>query len=350
MSVAVIMISCAGNGADRTVRSIRLKSPIRDDVFTQGEKIPVVVTSRGKSRSIDSIEFREDGVVIKTLTSKPWVYGWIPKGTRLGAHQLKIWAYHSNGSVGKVTSRVCLKSSQAPDKYKCKVIKSYHHDPSAYTQGLFYYDGFLWEGTGQRGESSIRKVKIENGKILKSIAIEDKYFGEGITRYKDKLLQLTYKSGRAFVYSMNDLKRQDTFYPSTITGEGWGITTMGKELVISDGSNQLTVLDADTHSHKRIIEVYDHRGAVKNLNELEYIHGMIYANVWLTNRIVVIDPATGRVNRDIELYGLLTPDEQRRLDPNDDVLNGIAWDSEHNHLYVTGKHWPKLFKISLVKE
>lgn len=362
--IAFVLAACTGNGVnrkvtqknaenvtqpDRYVKSIRLKSPLREDIYADGQRIPVIVEPRRKRTSIDSIQFVENGKLLHTLTSKPWTYDWLPRKGVMGKRSLQVLAYHSDGQIGRLTSVIKLKSSTPPQKYKITVVRSFPHDTRAYTQGLLFHRGCIWEGTGQRGESSLRKVNLESGEVLAFADLEKEYFGEGITVYQNQLVQLTWTSGKAFVYSDEDLSRNDTFYLQSSNGQGWGITTMNDEFVISDGSNMLTVLDADSFSRKRTIEVFDDKGEVKNLNELEYINGQIYANVWLTNRIVIIDPASGRVTGDINLKGLLTPAQERRLIKGDDVLNGIAWDSMQNRLFVTGKRWPRLFEIQLEK-
>ena len=214
----------------------------------------------------------------------------------------------------------------------------------ASTQGLIFHEGYIYEGTGLYGESTLRKVDLEKDKILSVLSLESQYFGEGITIYKDKIFQLTWTSRKGFVYDISSFALETTFdYDS----QGWGLTTMGDTLVMSDGSHKLYLLDPDSFSILKTIEVYDNKGAVTNLNELEYINGRIWANVWLTDRIVVINPKTGAVTEELLLPDLLTAAEKARLDSDDDVLNGIAYNEQKGTIYVTGKHWPKLFEIKI---
>ena len=223
-------------------------------------------------------------------------------------------------------------------------MKTYRHAPDASTQGLIFHEGYIYEGTGLYGESTLRKVDLEKDKILSVLSLESQYFGEGITIYKDKLFQLTWTSRKGFVYDISSFALETTFdYDS----QGWGLTTMGDTLVMSDGSHKLYLLDPDSFSILKTIEVYDNKGAVTNLNELEYINGKIWANVWLTDRIVVINPKTGAVTEELLLPALLTAAEKARLDSDDDVLNGIAYNEQKGTIYVTGKHWPKLFEIKI---
>jgi glutamine cyclotransferase len=228
--------------------------------------------------------------------------------------------------------------------YGYRVVHVYPHDTSAYTEGLFYKDGFLYESTGEAGESTVRKVELQTGKVLQRHDVPDAYFGEGIVDWNHQLIQLTWKSQLGFVYDLATFKQQRTFaYP----GEGWALTRDNKHLYMSDGSPVLRILDPDTLTATGSIMVTDNGAPVANLNELEWVKGEIYANVWMTNRIARINPATGHVTGWIDLSGLL--DVSRLPDPGNDVLNGIAYDEQHDRLFVTGKRWPKLFEITLVK-
>jgi glutamine cyclotransferase len=227
--------------------------------------------------------------------------------------------------------------------YTGKVVHTYPHDRGAYTQGLVFDGGFLYEGTGLLGQSTLRRVELETGTVLKSRALSPQYFGEGVTICGDRIVQLTWRSQLGFVYDKNgfDLLREFT-YPT----EGWGITGDGRRLIMSDGSAKLYFLDPEDFKVTGSIEVQDGGQAVSGLNELEYIRGEIYANVWLTDRIVRIAPETGKVTGWIELAGLLPPED--RTEPVD-VLNGIAYDAGNDRIFVTGKLWPKLFEIELVR-
>lgn len=228
--------------------------------------------------------------------------------------------------------------------YGYRVVHVYPHDTSAYTEGLLYKDGYLYESTGEAGESTVRKVELQTGKVLQRHDVPSAYFGEGIVDWNHELIQLTWKDQLGFVYDLASFKQLRTFnYP----GEGWALTRDSKQLYMSDGSPVLRILDPNTLTATGSILVTDNGQPVVNLNELEWVKGEIYANVWMTNRIARIDPATGHVNGWIDLTGLL--DVSRLPDPGNDVLNGIAYDEQHDRLFVTGKRWPKLFEITLVK-
>ena len=332
------------------VNSMRLKAPKRGDLFAYGEEIEILVHPKKKAGDIDSLQLWGDGELIHTITEKPWNLKWTPAKDKMGKHNLKLMAYHENGKVGLLTTYINIKSNQVPDEYSYQIVNSFPHDRRAYTQGLFFHEGFLYEGTGKHGESSLRKVRLENGEAISIKNLEQEYFGEGIAYSKNRIIQLTWHARKAFVVDPETFEQIDFFEVQTTNGEGWGITAMNNELVVSDGSNILTLLDDTNYGKKRTIEVYDNNGAVTNLNELEYINGKIYANVWLTERIVIINPETGRVEGNIYLGSILKQSDKIKLDKNDDVLNGIAWDSENQRMFVTGKRWPKLFEIRIAKK
>jgi glutaminyl-peptide cyclotransferase len=241
------------------------------------------------------------------------------------------------------TLACALPAWAATPVYGYRVVHVYPHDTSAYTEGLFYKDGYLYESTGEAGESTVRKVDLPTGKVLQRHDLPAAYFGEGIVDWKGQLVQLTWKDQLGLVYDLASFRQQRTFsYP----GEGWALTRDDKHIYMSDGSAVLRILDPDTLTATGSILVTDEGQPVVNLNELEWVKGEIYANVWMTNRIARIDPATGHVTGWIDLGGLL--DVSRLPDPSNDVLNGIAYDAQRNRLFVTGKRWPKLFEIELV--
>jgi glutamine cyclotransferase len=227
-------------------------------------------------------------------------------------------------------------------EYRYTIANTYPHDEDAFTQGLVYEDGILYEGTGLNGGSSIRKVELETGKVIQIYNLSYEYFGEGITIFGDRLIQLTWQAGKGFVYDKHSFELIREFSYST---EGWGITHDGEYLIMSDGTATLHFLDPVTFEETSQVDVYDKLGPVTRINELEFINGEIYANIWLTDRIARISPITGQVTGWIELGGLLPADEQE--DP-DAVLNGIAYDAKNDRLFVTGKLWPNLYEIELM--
>jgi glutaminyl-peptide cyclotransferase len=234
------------------------------------------------------------------------------------------------------------KAAFAADGYR--VVHTYPHDRNAFTQGLIFTDGHLYESTGERGRSSLRMVDLETGRVLQNAPLSEKYFAEGLTDWGSTLVQLTWLSHIGFVYDRFSFRVQRSF---NYDYEGWGLTQDGKNLIESDGSATLRFLDPATFREVRRIEVSDRNRPVQELNELEYIHGEIYANVWHTNRIARISPLTGQVLGWIDLTGLLPSDQHPGPEG---VLNGIAYDGEHDCLFVTGKLWPLLFEIKIIPE
>ena len=226
-------------------------------------------------------------------------------------------------------------------KHSYEIVHIYPHDPGAFTQGLIFVDGKLYEGTGQQGRSSLRQVDLESGRVVKKVDLPEPYFGEGITFLNGKIYQLTWEHQIGFIYDAETLEKTGQFQ---YTGEGWGLTNDGRSLIISDGSNRLRFLDPDSFRVTKTIAVTDGRTPIKELNELEYVNGEIYANIWHDQRIVTIDPQSGRVTGWIDLSGLL---QSGAVEDGEAVLNGIAFDPTDNRLFVTGKLWPHLFEIKL---
>ncbi len=228
--------------------------------------------------------------------------------------------------------------------YTYKVVNTYPHDQSAFTEGLVFEDGVLYEGTGLRGYSNLRRVKLETGEILQICELPPQFFGEGVTVYGNKIIQLTWQSHIGFIYDKYSFKLLQEFnYPD----EGWGIAHDGKHLIMSDGTATLHFLDPETFEEISQIEVSANNTPVTRINELEYIQGEIYANIWQTERIARIDPLTGQVIGWIDLKGILSPEDGSETV---DVLNGIAYDLKNSRLFVTGKFWPKLFEIELIRQ
>ena len=240
---------------------------------------------------------------------------------------------------------ICLSlaaHANAADTYR--IVHTYPHDPHAFTQGLVFVDGSLYESTGLNGQSSLRMVDLETGRVLQSQPVDSKYFGEGLTAWGSTLVQLTWESHVALVYDRFSFRMLRTL---SYSGEGWGLTQDGKSLVLSDGSDTLRFFDPATFREVRRVSVTDRGKPVREINELEFIHGQIYANIWHSDRIARIAPASGKVLGWIDLKGLLPPAEHSSPEA---VLNGIAYDSGHDRIFVTGKLWPKLFEIQVVPE
>ncbi len=231
---------------------------------------------------------------------------------------------------------------KTPSYYDVEVVEKYPHDPDAFTQGLVYYEGYLYEGTGLYGESSLRKVDFETGEVLKQIDLEDQYFGEGITILEDKVYQITWKEETGFVYNLDDFTIERTF---RYQGQGWGLTHDGTHLIMSNGSSTLSFYDPSTFELMKTVDVIYDGAPVPDLNELEYIDGVVYSNVWNLDQIIIINPDDGSTHGWTDLESL-----RGELDSSEgvDVLNGIAYDAESGSLLLTGKFWPNLFEVELV--
>jgi glutamine cyclotransferase len=221
-----------------------------------------------------------------------------------------------------------------------KILKTYPHDPHAFTQGLEFFDGFLYESTGETGQSSLRKVDLETGKVMQKTDLAPEYFGEGLTIFRGKIYQLTWLSKIGFVYDLKTFRKLRDFH---YYGEGWGLANDGSNLIVSDGTNALRYINPETFEVARTLEIYAGKEAVTNLNELECIGNDIYANVWHANRIVRIDAGTGQVRDWIDLSAIA---EKEQTEP-EAVLNGIAYDSARHRLFVTGKNWAHLFEVRI---
>jgi glutamine cyclotransferase len=252
----------------------------------------------------------------------------------LAGGQLYVSLIFGQPSSGASTSRT--------PEYTFKVIGVFPHDPQAFTQGLFYHNGFLYEGTGLNGRSSLRKVRLETGEIVQRADLAPEFFGEGIALRKNEIVQLTWQSQTGFVYSASDFRLLRRF---SYKGEGWGLTTNGSDFFMSDGTAEIRVLDGATLREKRRFKVHDGNTPVTLLNELEFVEGEILANVWQTDRIARISPKSGKVVGWIDLTGLLS--SVYKLEQGA-VLNGIAYDPAKKRLFVTGKLWPSIYEIQIV--
>lgn len=307
--------------------------------FTSGDDIAITVI-KPDTLTVDSVQIFFRGA---SKGSYPNVDGLLisTEGSNPGTAGVRVNLYF-NGQSESHSQQVEILSDLVPELYRYSVVNSYNHDVGAYTQGLIYYDGWLYEGTGNYNQSTIRKVRLETGEVIQVRNNASDIFGEGITIFNGKLFQLSYKAQICFVYDLNSFDEIGKFYYQN--KEGWGLTDNKTELIMSDGTHILYFVDPDMFTVKRQIEVYNNEGPVTSLNELEYINGKIYANRYYTDEIVIIDPETGREEGRVDMKGILSVKDRS---PETNVLNGIAWDPDGERLFVTGKYWPKLFEIRL---
>lgn len=330
IAIALFFVNCEDD-----IRFV-LKSPKKININKQLE---FEVTEENGNPS-DSIHFFLDG----KRTSKTSLD--ISKEV-LGFHTISAVVYYQ-GTSKKLINRVYFLADRSPKIYTYTVVNTFPHDPNAFTQGLEFYNGYLYESTGQHGKSSIRKTDYKTGKILQIKNIDEKYFGEGITIFDNQIHHLTWQSKIGFVYDLETFKKKSSFkYGKSL--EGWGFTHNSKELIKSDGTERLWFLDPKTHKETHFIEAYTNKRKAERLNEIEYINGKIYANIWQKNTIIIIDENNGTIEGVINLNGL-SKMVQKVSNNNDYVLNGIAYDAENDRLFVTGKNWNKTFEIKIQKK
>ena len=339
LSTDSLVVNLAVTGKSRIIK------PEMNQRFVRGSVIEIVIEEVNDTPVIDSVIFFAQSVKIGKSIHVPFQCEWDSKGCRTGENKLRAVTYFSNKTSGSNFVSVTIVSDIEPVNLRYEIINTYPHDIQAYTQGLVYEDGYLYEGTGQYNKSSLRKVEIQTGEPVMILNLPGDIFGEGITIFNDRIFQLTYKSQVGFVYEKESFTRlQRVYYQNK---EGWGLTTDGAWLIMSDGSNNIYFMDPVYFTEVDRIEVFDSEGPVTRLNELEYIKGRIFSNIYGTYEIVVIDPETGVVLGRMNFMGILSEkDRHSRLD----VLNGIAYDPDNERIFITGKNWPKLFEIRLLGE
>jgi len=311
-----------------------IKAPAVGQSVRFGDSVKVE-TMLAPGAVVDSIQYRVNRQLVNVKNA------YIPAHVfRAGRNDIDLTAY-GKGFKEQLNTHVQVNTSKAPNVIKPKIVKTFAHDTKAYTQGLFWHQGYLYEGTGQFGESMLRKVNLVQNKVLQSVDLPGNVFGEGIALYNDKIYQLTWQSHKAYVYDAKTFAlKKELEYPT----EGWGICNYGNQLIMSDGTQNLYVLEPENFSFVDQFQVYDHVGPINQINELEWIEGKIWANVYLTNFILIIDPKTGFVESKIDMSALIP---STYANSNDNVLNGIAYDAQTKRIFVTGKRWPVIYQIAL---
>lgn len=344
LSVFISSFSCS-NKANRSRKPavhINIESIHKKIIY--GYNINIEISVKLKDGELKETNIFVDSVLV--TSDKNAEFNYTLKGFKsIGKHTLKAEAVKSDGVKGIYFKTFEVLSDVVPEKYSYEMVQSYPHNETSFTEGLEIHDGFLYESTGENGKSFLYKTNLKTGKIVKSVKLADKYFGEGITIFNNRIYQLTYKTKVGFIYNLENLALVDSFHFES--AEGWGMTHDEKYLIMDDGTNILTYIDPTTLKTVKKLQVYDDKNAMVYLNELEYSDGFIYANLWTTNLIVKIDPQTGKVLAKIDLDGILT---LSNTDKQIDVLNGIAIDPVTKKMYVTGKLFPKLFEIKLIKK
>jgi len=344
LSVFISSFSCS-NKANRSRKpAVRINAESVHKKIVYGDDINISIAVKVKDGELKETNIFVDSVLV--TSDKNAEFNYTLKGFKnIGNHTIKAQAVKTDGVEGVYFKTFEVLSDVVPEKYSYELVQSYPHNETSFTEGLEIHDGFLYESTGENSKSFIYKTNLKTGKSVKSVKLADKYFGEGITIFKDRIYQLTYKTKVGFIYNLENLALVDSFHFEST--EGWGMTHDEKYLIMDDGTNVLTYLDPSTLKTVKKLQVYDDKDQVLYLNELEYSDGYIYANLWTTNLIVKIDPQTGKVLAKIDLDGILS---MSNTDKQVDVLNGIAIDPVTKKMYVTGKLFPKLFEIKLIKK
>lgn len=313
-----------------------------DYVLPYGEAVEVNVSKLEDTVQFNSIAFYSGTTLLDSLDRFQSNYTVVPHVQKVGQHQLQATITYNDTIRSYHFIKYIYHSDIEPKELSYQIVKKISHDKSAYIQGFTYYNNYLYEGTGHRGESTVRKIDPVTGDNLQIVNLDHKYFGEGIAVHDQKIYQITWQSQTAFIYNPEDLSRIETVLYDF--REGWGLTSDGEQLIMSDGSAKIYLLEPGMLTELDRTEIYDHNGMVTRLNELEYVNGKLFANVYGKKQIVVIDPGTGKVLGTLDLSMLFPkgiPDDM------DHVLNGIAYDPSTDHFYVTGKYWPVMYKIKI---
>jgi glutamine cyclotransferase len=356
--LCVWTLSCSGRpGKKSTVESqpidpmsekkseklIKMISPEENTGFKLNNPVKVILALEDKDKVPDSVLINFNGKAVTSIKSEPWEFSISSAFTgTTGRKSLKVTAYREGRVQNTITRFMIIYSDIVPKHYGYKVVHAYPHDRDAFTQGLVYDKGVLYEGTGEQG-SNLREVELETGKIKRQHNLDASLFGEGIALLNERIYQVTWENKIGFVYEKSTFKLINKIYYST---QGWGLTTVDDKIVMSDGTNILYFYEPGMFTVTSRIEVYDNVHKVDSLNELEYINGEIWANIWMNNHIARIDPSTGKVLAYIDLKGILPESERTE---STDVLNGIAYDEAGKRIFVTGKRWPKLYEIRLTE-
>lgn len=344
LTIVTTVFSCSGKPKQSRKPVSQIKIENKQNKLVAGENLLLTISTKVHDGELDKTEVFINDELVSTKKELTFSIK-LENYQQVGKHTVKVVATKTDGANGSSYRSFEVLSDIVPEQYTYKVTNSFPHNIKFFTQGLEFHNGFLFEGTGENGTSAIYKTNYKTGQVLQSVDLDEKYFGEGITILNNKIYQLTYKAQKGFIYDLQSFKQTGEFTFSS--EQGWGMTNDGKNLIMSDGTHVLTFLDPLSLKPVKKLQVADNKGTVQYLNELEYFAGYVYANVYTTDNIVKIDASSGKVVAEINLRGILgTYNPNERID----VLNGIAINPENGKIYVTGKLWPKLFEIELVKK
>ncbi|MGN6637799.1 MAG: glutaminyl-peptide cyclotransferase [Mucilaginibacter sp.] len=345
-AVALTIFGCHNNNNKSAEASLSI-SPEAGTNYKSGDAVTVKVSYPADTKPdsivylVDSVKFasKKDSSSISLKTNT------FALGPRVITAKL-----YQGGKSQEVSTNIVLLAAKAPEKYTYQVVKVYPHDTSAYTEGLLYKDGYLYESTGEPGHSDLRKVDLETGKVVQRAKLDPKYFGEGSAIIGDKIVMFTYREKVGFVFDKNTFKLLSTFN-NNVGVEGWGVTFDGNKMYLDDSTNRIWFLDKNNYRSIGYVDVYDDKGPINEVNELEYIDGKLYSNVYTTDTILAISPKTGAVEQRVDMANLWPlKDRPANFDNSENVLNGIAWDEKGKRLFVTGKKWPHLYQVKFLKK
>ena len=339
-------LSC-GDDSNEETAGFSLNIADENAEFQLEDTLQVAVKNQAGS-PVDSIVFFLDENRLGKVAENT-AFEYVFKEGKLGEKKLTATVY-SNQEQINLQKEFMLFNNEPPKTYTYKVIAEYPHALDAYTQGLEFYQDTLYESTGHYGESSLRKVDYKTGEVLESVALDESFFGEGLTIVNDKIYQLTWKEDQGFIYDVNTLEKLGTFAYNE-SEEGWGLANNGEKLFKSDGTEKIWILDAETLAEEDYIQTVTHRTVASRLNELEWVEGKIYANTYQKDGVAIINPENGAIEGLINFEGLRDKlGNEAELDPVNDVLNGIAYNPNTNKLYVTGKNWDTIFEVEIVEK
>jgi glutamine cyclotransferase len=351
---AAILLNCQNgknseiqdnNTQKESIKLIEITSPFSNSNFKLGDKINFTFKKSVDSLNIDSIRLFAENKYITTLSENVFQYTWNSTDSKLGRISIQATAYSSKTNSYSTSMVLQILSDTKPVEYGYKIIKVYPHSRNSYTQGLIYENGYFYESCGEYGESALKKTKLETGEIVMSNNMEQNYFGEGLAQYDGKLYQITYREHTCFIYDKKTFENKGKI--SYDFAEGWGLEFNGKNFLFTDGGSNIYFLEPQNFTMVDKIEVCDNEDAISNINELEIIKGLLYANVYTKNIVLIINMKNGKVEGKIDFTGILPASDYANTT---DVLNGIAWNPENGHLFITGKKWPKLFEVSIYKK
>ena len=331
--ITCIVFSC-GNSSKAIKANFSIQSNAKKNIISNAEMLKLSITNPN-NKSIDSVRFTLNNTKISEQLDLRTI--------ALGEKMLKATVFFE-GKKEIALQKVIVVNSASPKLYSYELVNTYPHDITSYTQGLEFYNGTLYESTGQYGESKLRALDYQKGKILKNINLSPSYFGEGLTVLNDKIYQLTWREGRGLIYDVNTFEALGSFNYGQ-SKEGWGLCNDGKQLYKTDGSENIWILDPNTLEEKRFVQAYTNKGKLANLNELEWVEGKIFANRYQKNGVAIINPENGAREAVLDFKDLKTKVTNH---PGLDVLNGMAYNSKTKTLFVTGKRWDKIFEVKII--